>query len=159
MPSWNSLPASVRRELVSYGISRERYESVPEHARGQLIGKSRQIARRAAQRRTAKQVREGTYQPSPIGAKARQAANKLKITSGIDERDRDYVARFVARGWWDNGESLGEYRRSGTAESVWNYANDLVDHGVPSNVINITPYVIPGQPVRRFNIYATRRTG
>lgn len=34
--------------------------------------------RRAAQARTARQIREGTYQPSPIGAQARKAASDYK---------------------------------------------------------------------------------
>lgn len=34
--------------------------------------------RRAAQQRTARQIREGTYQPSSIGAKARQAARDFE---------------------------------------------------------------------------------
>ena len=36
--------------------------------------------RRAAQRELARQIREGTYKPSPIGARARRAAGAYKTT-------------------------------------------------------------------------------
>lgn len=46
--------------------------------------------RRVAQSRTARQIREGTYQPSPIGAKARRAAGEQKSAQDKAARPSRY---------------------------------------------------------------------
>lgn len=108
--------------------------------------------RRAAQRRLAKQVKTGTYKPSGAGAKARRAASFI---GPIPERDRDKVIDVKMHGWWDTGESLSDFRKEGTIESVLSYARELDEAGVPDNLLNITPGSTPG----RYFIYAARDSG
>lgn len=115
--------------------------------------------RRSAQRRIARQLQAGTFEPSPIGGKARTAANRIKIADQFHPDDRQYIREMIVAGWWENGESLTEYRRNGSAESVYNYARSLADSGVPSNIINVTPHILPSGYNRTFDIYATRDTG
>jgi hypothetical protein len=61
-------------------------------------------ARRAAQRRLAKQIHEGTYQRSNIGAKAREVANRIKQE---DEAYELNSARDAA--YWNQMGKLGNY--------------------------------------------------
>ena len=108
--------------------------------------------RRRAQARTARQLRAGSYKPAGVTRKARRAAAFIEP---IQPEDRDTVIKIKMQDWWNNGESLGDYRRFGSADSVYNYANDLSAHGVPDNIINITSTSTDGI----FFIYAGRDTG
>lgn len=63
--------------------------------------------RRAAQRRLAKQIHTGTYQPSAIGAKSRALANTYLKEQLVDQIHAIKKAAFDTRIRWDGQSSYG----------------------------------------------------
>jgi hypothetical protein len=87
-------------------------------------------------RRRAKASAQGQRQlPRSVTSRARRAATFI---GPIDPADRDAVIDIKMHGWWDNGRSLETPRFTYSASSAYNEANDLMDAGVPGNIINIT---------------------
>lgn len=108
------------------------------------------MASKSAARRRAKLSAQGQRQlPKSTTSRARKAA---QFIGPFHPDDRDTIIEIKMHGWWDNDAGLQDYRHEGTAQSVLNYARDYVAHGVPSNLINITP----GSNQRNFYIYAAR---
>lgn len=99
---------------------------------------------RAAARRSAAGQR---VLPKATTTRARKAATIL-------EQDREWVVKIKLQGWWNTGEFLRERRKGGSAESMYNYGDELVYRGVPANAINIVPTDTP----RYYLIYASRLT-
>lgn len=106
--------------------------------------------RRRARAATARAHASGESRlPRATTSRARKAASFI---GEFHPDDRDRIIDIKMHGWWDNDAGLDDYRHEGMIESVWNYANDYVAHGVPSSLINITP----GSNQRNFYIYAAR---
>lgn len=112
----------------------------------------RSKSRGAAQKRTARVLKSGGYKPSPAGRKAREAA---RFIGPIPVEDREIIIKVRMANWWDTGDSLDDYRKEGSADSVYDYANELESAGVPGNLINITS----GSREGLYYIYAARDSG
>ena|SRR5271154_115449 len=107
-------------------------------------------------RRRAKKSAQGQRQlPKATTSRARKAASFI---GPFHEDDREWVIKIKLAGWWDNGRSLDNFRRGGSAESLYRYSNEeLVPNGVPDNIINILSYR-GGQGNRNFSLYADHDT-
>lgn len=97
---------------------------------------------------------QGRKLPEHYTRKARAAATFIEPYRDLSNEDRTFIVKMKLQGWFDNGEGLNDYRWTGSAESVENYANDLYIHGVPYNSINI---ISAGDG--NFSIYASRDSG
>ena len=111
------------------------------------------MASKSTARRRAKASAQGQRQlPKATTSRARKAATFI---GPIPEPDREKVIKVKIANWWNTGESLQDYRKEGSIDSVYDYAQELESAGVPGNLINITQ----GSNSGLYFIYAARDSG
>lgn len=136
---WKNIPAVSRRDLERRGITQDIFTALPKSQQDNLTRASSKVLR-ANQRKIAKQLREGTYQPSRLGAKAREAATRYEQEiKQYEPADRVAISEMMTMGWWKNRVTDGRVRARGSAQTVLNRGIELSGFGVPDHMIGVFP--------------------